>query len=93
MARTHHEILRVVLGPYVQYYPCEASEQKLGQKPKSAIKVIELKVGVNQIYDVYFVIARCPSLIRTARVVHHSFLLGLPIRTATPRTFEFYNFH
>ena len=34
--------LRVVLGPYVQYCPCEASEQKLGQKPKSELKEIEL---------------------------------------------------
>ena len=32
----------VVLGPYVQYCPCEASEQKLGQKPKSKLKKIEL---------------------------------------------------
>ena len=29
-------------GPCVQYCPCEASEQKLGQKPKSEIKEIEL---------------------------------------------------
>ena len=41
--RTRPEILRVVLGPYVQYYPCEASEQKLGQKPKSVLKGIELR--------------------------------------------------
>ena len=27
--------LRVFLGPYVQYSPCEASEQKQGRKPKS----------------------------------------------------------
>ena len=27
-ARTRPNILRVVLGPYVQYCPCEASEQK-----------------------------------------------------------------
>ena len=40
--RTGSEILKVVLGPYVQYCPCEASEQKLGQKPKSELKVIEL---------------------------------------------------
>ena len=37
-ARTRHAILRVTLGPYVQYYPFEASEQKLGQKPKSELK-------------------------------------------------------
>ena len=29
--RTRPEILRLVLGPYVQYCPCEALEQKLGQ--------------------------------------------------------------
>ena len=28
MARTRLDILMVVLGPYVQYCPCEASEQK-----------------------------------------------------------------
>ena len=27
--------LKVVLGPYVQHCPCEASEKKLGQKPES----------------------------------------------------------
>ena len=32
----------VVLGPYVQYCPCEALEQKLGQKSKSEINEIEL---------------------------------------------------
>ena len=42
-ARTRPEILRVVLGPYMQYCPCEASEQKLGQKPESELKVIELR--------------------------------------------------
>ena len=34
-ARTLPNILRVVLGAYVQYWQCEASEQKQGQKPKS----------------------------------------------------------
>ena len=36
--------LRIVLGPYVQYCPFEASEQKLqlGQKQKSELKKIEL---------------------------------------------------
>ena len=34
--------MKVVLGPYVQYCPCEASEQKLRQKPESEIKVIKL---------------------------------------------------
>ena len=34
--------LRVVLGPYMQYCPCEVSEQKLGQKPESELNVIEL---------------------------------------------------
>ena len=33
---------RIVLGPYVQYCPREASEQKLGQKPKYELKEIEL---------------------------------------------------
>ena len=42
-ARTLPDILRVVLGPYVQYRTCEASEQKLGQKPKSVLKGICLK--------------------------------------------------
>ena len=32
--------LREVLGPCVQYCTCEASEQKLGQKPKSKLKEI-----------------------------------------------------
>ena len=41
-ARTRPNILKIVLGPYVQYCPCEASEQKLGQKPESELKVIEL---------------------------------------------------
>ena len=34
--------LKVVFGPYVQYCPCEASEQKLDQKLKSGLKVIAL---------------------------------------------------
>ena len=34
-ARTRPEFLRVVLGPCTQCYPCEASEQKWGQTPKS----------------------------------------------------------
>ena len=33
---------RVVLGPYVQYCPCEASEQKLEQKQKAGLKEIKL---------------------------------------------------
>ena len=41
-ARTHSDILKVVLGPCVQYCPREASEQKLGQKPESELRVIEL---------------------------------------------------
>ena len=32
MARTCTNNLRVVLSPYVQHCPCEASEQKWGQK-------------------------------------------------------------
>ena len=30
-ARTRPDILRMVLGPCVQYCPCEVSEQKMGQ--------------------------------------------------------------
>ena len=41
-ARTRPNILRVVLGPYGQYCLCKASEKKLGQKPKSELKEIEL---------------------------------------------------
>ena len=41
-AKTRPDILKAVLGLYVQYCPCEASEQKLGQKPESELKVIEL---------------------------------------------------
>ena len=41
-ARTRPKILRVVLGPYVHYCLCEASEQKLEQKPKSGLKEIKL---------------------------------------------------
>ena len=37
-AGTRPDIWRLVLGPYVQYCPCEASEQK----PKSELKEIEL---------------------------------------------------
>ena len=39
-ARTRPEILKVVLGHCEQYCPCEASEQKMGQKPKSELKEI-----------------------------------------------------
>ena len=41
-ARIRPDILKVVLGPYVQYRQCEASEQKLGQKPQSVLKGKEL---------------------------------------------------
>ena len=41
-ARTRPDILKIVLSPYVQHCQCEASEQKLGQKPESELKVIEL---------------------------------------------------
>ena len=41
-ARTRPDISKVVLGPYVQYCSCEASEKKLGQKPEYELKVIEL---------------------------------------------------
>ena len=39
-ARTRPGNLRVVLGPYVQYCPCEALERKLEQKPKSGLKEV-----------------------------------------------------
>ena len=41
-ARTHPDILKVVLGPYMQYCRCEASGQKLGQKQETELRVIEL---------------------------------------------------
>ena len=37
-ARTRSDFFRVVLGPCAQFYPCEASEQKWGQTPKSKPK-------------------------------------------------------
>ena len=39
-ARTRPNILRVSFGS-IRAIPCEASEQKLGQKPKSELKEIE----------------------------------------------------
>ena len=48
-AKTRPEIVKVVLGPYVQYCPCEASEQKLGQKPESELKAIEISYCHNSI--------------------------------------------
>ena len=50
MARTRPDTLKVVLGPYVQYCPCEASEQKPGQKPESKLKVIELSYNHHSIF-------------------------------------------
>ena len=38
---TRPDISKVVLGPYVQYCPCEASVQKPGQKPESELKIID----------------------------------------------------
>ena len=40
-ARTRPDILRVVLGPCVQYCSCEASAQKLGPKTKIELKEID----------------------------------------------------
>ena len=40
----------VVLGPCVQYCPCEASEQKMGQKPKSELNDIELSYFFNEFF-------------------------------------------
>ena len=39
-----------ILGPYVQYCPCEASDQKPGQKPESELKVIELSYCHHSIF-------------------------------------------
>ena len=40
----------VVLGPYVQYCPCEASEQKLKQKPEYGLKDLELSYCHHSIF-------------------------------------------
>ena len=49
-AKARPNILRVVLGPYVQNCPCEASDQKLGQKPKYELKKIELSYCHHSIF-------------------------------------------
>ena len=41
-ARTRPDIFKVILGPCAQFYPREASEQKLGQIPKSKPKKTDL---------------------------------------------------
>ena len=41
-ARTRPDIFSLVLGPCAQCCPCEASEQKWGQKPKYTPKEIKL---------------------------------------------------
>ena len=41
-ARTHTNLLRVVLGSCAKCCPCEASEQKMGPKSKSQTKKIKL---------------------------------------------------
>ena len=41
-ARARHDIFRLVLGPCAECCPCESSEQKLGQKPKSIPKEMKL---------------------------------------------------
>ena len=46
-ARIRPDILRVVLGPYVQCCLCEAS----GQKPKSELKETELSYCL---YSIFF---------------------------------------
>ena len=51
---THPDIFKVVLGPYVQYCPCEALEQKLVQKPESELKVIELSYCHHSIFPFFF---------------------------------------
>ena len=44
MARTCTNNLRVVFSRYVQHCPCEASEQKWGQKTNILDKEIELRI-------------------------------------------------
>ena len=69
---TSPHILRIVLGLYVQYCPCKASEQKLGEKTKSELKEIELsyanlmflpKSGIWPIYNIVcqlmVILAKC----------------------------------
>ena len=41
-ARTCPDIFMLVFGPCAQCCPCEASEQKLGKRPKSTPKEIKL---------------------------------------------------
>ena len=45
-ARTRPDFFRVVLGPCAQFYPCEASEKKWGQTPKSKPKEIKPILGL-----------------------------------------------
>ena len=49
MARTCTNNLRVVFSPYVQHCPCEASEQKWGQKTNILNKEIELSIVFHSI--------------------------------------------
>ena len=49
MARTCTNNLRVVFSPYVQHCPCEASEQKWGQKTNIWNKEIELSIVFHSI--------------------------------------------
>ena len=39
-----YQYFSIILGPYVQYCPCEASEQKLAEKPKSELMEKELVI-------------------------------------------------
>ena len=49
MARTCTNNLRVVFSPYVKHCPCEASEQKWGQKTNIWNKEIELRIWFHSI--------------------------------------------
>ena len=46
-ARTRPDILRLVLVPCAQRCPCEASEQKWGQKPKSSSNQMHFAYTLN----------------------------------------------
>ena len=59
MARTCTNNLRVVFSPYVQHCPCEASEQKWGQKTNIWNKEIELRYLFHSIRLIELVILVC----------------------------------
>ena len=61
MARTCTNNLRVVFSPYVKHCPCEASEQKWGQKTNIWNKEIELRIWFHSIRLNELVILVCLS--------------------------------